>query len=168
MSESELDVKINPMTVWDIENLLALDQSLRESDVSLTYSGFSPIRHAFSMQKEDRDFPQSTNLLLVMGLIELGFVAELEGSLIGFIVGRQTYLTEYNTKVGEIAMIGINPVYRGKGIGKKLINALTELFRSKGINRVRIGINPMDKELMSFFEKEGYSGERIVYYSKAL
>ena len=108
------------------------------------------------------------NLSQVIGLIELGFIAESEGTLVGFIVGRQTYLAEYGTQVGEIAMIGVNPNYRGKGIGTKLINALNDLFRSRGVHRVRIGINSADKDLLAFSEKEGFSGERIVYYSKTL
>lgn len=168
MSTSESQVNVHPMTVWDIDNLLSLDKTLRESDISLTYNGFSPIHQAFSMNIEEDSSSKRTNLLLVIGLIELGFIAEFEGTIVGFIVGRQTYLAEYDTQVGEIAMIGVNPVYRGQGIGAKLINALNGLFHSKGVNRVRTGINPADKDLLAFFEKEGFSGERIVYYGKTL
>lgn len=168
MSTSELQVKVNPMTVWDIDNLLSLDQTLRESEVSLTYKGFSPIHQAFGMNIDEDSSSKRTNLLLVIGLIELGFIAEFEGMIVGFIVGRQTYLAEYDTQVGEIAMIGVNHVYRGKGIGTKLINALSDLFRSKGVRRVRTGVNPMDKDLLAFFEKKGFIGEHIVYYGKTL
>ena len=154
MSTSELQVNVHPMTVWDIDNLLSLDQTLRESDVSLTYNGFSPIRQAFGMNEEEDSSSMRANLSVVIGLIELGFVAECEGTMCGFIVGRQTYLAEYDTQVGEIAMIGVNPDYRGKGIGTRLMNVLNDLFHSRGVNRVRIGINPTDKNLLTFFDKE--------------
>ena len=120
------------------------------------------------MNIEEDSSSKRTNLSLIIGLVELGFIAESEGTLVGFIVGRQTYLAEYDTQVGEIAMIGVKRDYRGKGIGTKLINALNDLFRSRGVNRVRTGINPIDKNLLAFFDKEGFSGERILYYSKTL
>lgn len=168
MSTSELQVKINPITVWDIDKLLSLDQTLRKSEVSLTYQGFSPIHQAININTGEDSAPKRTDILLIISLIELGFIAEIEGMLVGFIVGRETYLAEYDSQVGEIAMIGVNPVYRRKGIGTKLIKALSEVFRSKGVDRVRTGINPMDKDLLAFFEKEGFSGERIVYYDKKI
>jgi len=168
MSKSELQVNIHPMTVWDIDNLLSLDKTLRESDISPTYNGFSPIHQAFSMNTEEVGSLKRTSLSLIISLIEMGFVAESEGNIVGFIVGRQTYLAEYDTQVGEIAMIGVNPDYRGKGIGTRLINALNEVFRSKSVTRVRTGINPVDKDLLTFFDKEGFAGEPIIYYSKAL
>jgi len=120
------------------------------------------------MEKEKDSSSKTTNLSLIIALIELGFVAESEDKVVGFIVGRQTYLAEYNAQVGEIAMIGINADYRGNGIGAKLINTLNDRFRSMGVNRVRTGINPTDKNLVAFFEKAGFSGEPIVYYNKTL
>ncbi len=168
MSTSELQVKVRPMTLMDINDILSLDQTLRESDVSLTYNGFSPIRQAFGMNIEEDSSSKRPNLSEVIGLIELSLLAESEGTLVGFIVGRQTYLAEYDIQAGEIAMIGINRDYRGKGVGTKLINALDDLFRSRDVHSVRVGIDPLDKDLLAFFEKEGFSGERILYYSKIL
>ena len=104
----------------------------------------------------------------VVKLIDLGFIAISEGKSCGFVVGRQTYLAEYDMQEGEIAMIGVMPGYRGKDVGGKLIDALSDLFRSRGVRRVRIGIDPQDKDLRAFFEHEGFSGQRLIYYSKPL
>ena len=168
MSASELQVRVRPMTLMDIDDVLSLDQILRESDVSLTYTGFSPIRQTFGMNVEKDSSSKRPNLSEVTSLIELSLLAESEGTLVGFIVGRQKYLAEYDIQAGEIAMIGVNRDYRGKGVGTKLINALDDLFRSRGVQSVRVGIDPLDKDLLAFFEKEGFSGERILYYSKTL
>ena len=168
MAPSEIQILIRPMTLTDINRIFTIHQRITEADTSATYRGFSAKR-IFGIDKEATDTAKRQQILEeVAKFVDLGFVAESEGAECGFIVGRQTYQAEYDIQEGEIAMIGVDPNYRGKGIGTKLLNALCDLFQSRGVQRVRVGIDPVDKELTDFFEHEGFSGQRIIYYSKML
>ena len=104
----------------------------------------------------------------VAKLLDLGFVAESEGQMCGFIVGRETYVIERDAEVGEIAILGIHPDFQGKGIATKLVDAIIELFKSRGITIVRTRLHPDDKIMSGFFERVGFAGEPLISYSKAI
>ena len=102
----------------------------------------------------------------VAKLVDFGFVAEVEGTICGFIVGRQTYIAEHEIQEGEIAIIGVESDYRGKGIATKLVDSICGLFRSRGVQQVRAAVDPQDKDLSAFFERRGFRAEQRLHYTK--
>ncbi|MFC1932694.1 GNAT family N-acetyltransferase [Chloroflexota bacterium] len=165
MSTAELQVKVRPMVFLDLKAIFAIDKATRDAGTPVTYKDFYT-RKIFGMDIENADSANKPDILEVAKLIDLGFVAETEGTICGFIVGRQTYLIEREIQEGEIVIVNVHPDYRGKGIGAKLMNAIFDLFRSRGVNRVRMGIEPSDVRMQSFLEREGFSSRHLLYFTK--
>jgi len=104
----------------------------------------------------------------VAEVTDLGFVAERGGQVCGFIVARQPRVSKRALGVGEIMILGVHPEHRRKGVARELVDAICGQFRSRGIRTVRIGIDPHDQDLLSFFESMDFAGESLLNYTKTL
>lgn len=167
MNNGELQVRIRPMVFTDLKDINAIDRVLRQAGTRVAYKEFTTHK-VFGIDTEGSDAANRPDMLKVAELMDLGFVAESEGILCGFIVGRQMYLAESDIQEGEIAIIAVHPDFWGKGIASKLVTALNDLFKSRGVKRVRIPIDPLDNAMVGFLEQSGFSGDPLVYYSKKL
>ena len=167
MNNGELQMRIRPMIFTDLKDINAIDRVLRKAETRVAYKDFTTHK-VFGMYTEGSDSANRPDMLKVAELMDLGFVAESEGILCGFVVGRQMYLAESDIQEGEIAIIAVHPDYWGKGIASKLVDALNELFRSRGVKRVRIPVDPLDEAMIGFLGRSGFSGDPLVYYSKKL
>ena len=99
---------------------------------------------------------------------DLSFVAEIDGEMVGFSINRSTYLMVPLTEVCIIHAILVHPDHRGKGIGRKLIEALLNLCQTEGIGTVRALIPRDNKELQAIFERKGFKRSRIVNFDKTI
>ena len=99
---------------------------------------------------------------------DLSFVAEIDGEMVGFSINRSTYLMVPLTEVCIIHAILVHPDHRGKGIGRKLIQALLNLCQTEGIGTVRALIPRDNKELQAIFERKGFKRSRIVNFDKTI
>ena len=165
MSTAESQVKVRPMSLLDLESIFSIDQAIRASEISVTYSGFTTPQ----MFRMDQAHPDGRpDILEIAKLADLGLVAESGGNVCGFVLGRQTYLAERDIHEGEIAIIGVHPDYQGKGVAAKLVSSICDLLRSRGARRVRIGLDLKDTKMQGFFERAGFSGQELIYYHKTL
>jgi len=169
MDAGESQMNVRPMTGWDLKAIFSIDQRIRATKVSLTYKEFAT-QDLFGMNFEKMNSQKRSTVFGVGRLLDFSFVAETEGLIRGFVVGRQTYLAERGIEEGEIAIIGVDPDYRGRGIATTLVNTICDSFRSRSIRTVRIRMDPRDKDLPTFFEDEGFSKDErpVLYYTKTL
>jgi ribosomal protein S18 acetylase RimI-like enzyme len=103
--------------------------------------------------------------------------AELEGKVVGFILG---YVSGWEfcvpDTVGWIDTIGVDPDFQRRGIGRKLFNALVEIFKKSGRQRTLEtedvgveGVNVVftlaswsDWDLLQFYHAMGFNkGEML-------
>jgi len=155
------------MVFTDLKDVTAIDRVLRKTGTRVAYKDFTTHK-IFGIDTEGADTTTRPDMLEMAKLMDLGFVTESEGTLCGFIIGRQMYLAESDIQEGEIAIIAVHPDYWGKGIATKLVDALNDLFRSRGVKRVRIPVDPLDEAMVGFLGRSGFSGDPLVYYSKKL
>ena len=83
-------------------------------------------------------------------------VAETENRVAGFIIG---FIKEWGfglEKSGWIEMIEVDPKLMGKGIGKKLGEALINLFRDEGIKEIYTSVKWDSGDLIAFFKSIGF------------
>jgi ribosomal protein S18 acetylase RimI-like enzyme len=153
------------MNLLDLKDIFSVDQAIRVSGVSKTYSGYTT-QHMFKM--DDTDPETRPNILEVAKLTDLGLVAECSGEVCGFALGRMTHLAERNVDEGEIAIIGIHPEHQRKGIAIKLVESMHDLLQSRGAEIIRIGLDPADTQMQAFFEKAGYESQHLLYYNRFL
>lgn len=101
------------------------------------------------------------------------FVAEENGSVLGFIAGSipaedsEDLLDHYPAKEGKILELVVSESHRGKGIGRMLVEKLEEELRSQGCIYVRVGCFAPNVDTHTFYEKSGYT-DRYVEMLKQL
>jgi RimJ/RimL family protein N-acetyltransferase len=69
--------------------------------------------------------------------------------------------------VCEMFGVYVRKEYRGKGVGKKLIETvLTEIQNLKGIKVINVGINPTQKAARHLYRKYGF--KTVAHFKKAM
>ena len=117
-------------------------------------------RHAYSIDK-----------LLREGVAF--FVAHYEGDSAAC-GGIKLFDGEY----GEVKRMYVRPVYRGLGLGKAMLNHLTEYARERGVNLLRLETGIFQKEAIGLYDRYGFQrrspfGEYVadpmsVYFEKSI
>lgn len=164
---SEVEVSVQPMALRDLDAIFSIDKKVRATGLALTYADLTT-EYIFEMSSDEVQPEKHPSKRKVASLIDLGFVAEVDGQVRGFILGRRTYLIERGTKIGEIMILGVHPDYGRKGIAAKLVASICQKFKTKGIRTVRIAIDLSDKDLRTFFEHIGFSSDHLLNYIKAI
>ena len=95
-------------------------------------------RHAFSVDK-----------LLREGVVF--FISHYEGQLAGC-GGIKLFGGEY----GEVKRMYVRPAFRGKGLGKAMLNRLAEYARSKGVDLLRLETGIYEVEAIGLYERFGF------------
>jgi GNAT superfamily N-acetyltransferase len=72
------------------------------------------------------------------------------------------------TEVCIIHAILVHPDYQGRGIGRKLIQALLYHCQMEDIGTVRALIPKGSKELQALFERQGFQRSPIVNFDKTI
>lgn len=172
MTSAEAETKVRSMTLEDLDAVFSVDHKIRNMGQAITYANLTT-EHIFTIDRHVGRLAKPVSYVdLIRGdvseLLALGLVAEVEGHVRGFILGRVAHAGEAATEVGMIQILGVHPDYQQRGIATQLVNALCEKYRSKGISRVRAGIDQRDKRLLNFFEHVGFSVGHLIDYSKTL
>ena len=145
----ETKVNIRRMERSDIHEVLALDRMIRGS-------GREVIKYEDIASVNPGTPP------------DVSFVAEIDGKIVGFSINRSMYLMVPLTEVCIIHAILVHPDYQGRGIGRKLIQALLYHCQIEDIGTVRALIPEGNKELQALFEGQGFQRSHIVNFDKTL
>jgi len=84
-------------------------------------------------------------------------VAEVEGKIVGFIIGYMggwEYRVPEN--VGWVNTIVVTPEYQRKGIGQMLVNEMVEHMKKAGVKSMYTFIYWRDFDLLRFFDYIGF------------
>ena len=96
----------------------------------------------------------------------LSFVAEVEGRIIGFIIGSMGG-PEYSLPVsGWVTIVGVDPDYQGRGIGRALLKAFVDVC---DISRIpsRL-IIPRDEHFEKMLTALGFEQGQLVDYVRKI
>lgn len=140
----------------DLEDILRIEEKIeRELDLKKTermdYLKETAVYH---LQQDDP-------------LLNLG--AEIDGKLVGFVLA-EIRLWEFGRgeKTGWIKVLGIDPEYQGRGIGRKLGETLLGHFKRKNIKKVRTLVNWFEGNLISYFKSLGFNILNMIPLEKEL
>ncbi len=90
-------------------------------------------------------------------------VAELDGKMVGAVLGT------HDGRKGWINRVAVHPDYRGRGIARRLVEAVERRCLELGIQIFAALIEDWNETSMKVFERLGYQKhEDIFYYSKRL
>ena len=99
---------------------------------------------------------------------DVSFVAEVDGKIVGFSINRSWFIMVPLTEVCIIHAILVHPDYQGRGIGRKLIQALLYHCQIEDISTVRMLIPEGNKELQDLFEREGFKHSPVANFDKTI
>ncbi|MFC1873386.1 GNAT family N-acetyltransferase [Chloroflexota bacterium] len=163
MNHEKDEMEIRPITLEDLKAMFSIDQEIRATGKVITYADITTEDIFTISQEENR---HKMPLIYIAELLDFGFVAEISGQICGFVLGRLKH--ELDTEVGLLTMLGIRPDYQRKGIATKLLNVLSEKYRSKGIKTLCAIVDQQDKDLLGFIENMGFIASYRVDYTKTL
>lgn len=92
-------------------------------------------------------------------LDELGlFVAEVNGSRVGFILGEvaQRPPCFAERKYGMIDDLAVTEAWRGQGVGQELLKCMRAWFQIKGIHRIETRVLEANPLASKFWEQAGF------------
>ncbi len=89
------------------------------------------------------------------------FVAEIDGVVRGYALARlqqrpETALT-YGGLVVELDQISVDPAYRGRGLGRQLIDQVRSLASDVGAARLQLTVCEFNRHVREVFERAGFT-----------
>ena len=96
-------------------------------------------------------------------------VAEEDGEVVGFIVGDvRPWEFGETSEVGWIRAIGVDPEFRGQGVGRALGEALMARFRRRHVRIVRTLVDWDAGDVLAYFKTLGFDRSRQVALERPL
>jgi N-acetylglutamate synthase-like GNAT family acetyltransferase len=141
-------VTVREMAEEDLEGVLEIERKVRESYRAATYA---PV-------------PDSC----IGGEIESSVVAEENGMIVGFVLGRIVRSAAELSNVAWIELIGILPDYQRRGVGRRMVEAWSDRCARRGIKKVHIMINWRDWWMQAFFASLGFNRGDLVDFQADL
>jgi len=93
---------------------------------------------------------------------DLVLIAEEENQVIGVVVGTIDGSRAYFYR------LAVRPDAQGTGVGRKLVEALENKFKQRGVNRVLIMVNQENERVLPFYHSLGYELQKYITLSKKL
>ena len=137
-------LNIRPLTIGDLAAIVEIDRKV-----------LGKVRRDFWEKKIELPNPRYPLS---------GLVAELDGEVIGFIVGEVSgWEFGIPETVGWVSTIGVDPDYQHKGVARKLSQEFIKKLKAIGVSVVYTLVNWSDWDLLKFFRAMGFSrgGEMI-------
>lgn len=148
-AKEKTKITVRHMEVEDIDTVLDLDRRITGTKRTLTYTD-----------------PVTT---YVGGELGISWVAEAEGRIIGFILGRLSQLLGTRVpRIGLIELVGVGTKWRHRGIARQLVEAFCEDCRQKGAVAVHIIISPEDEDLRLFFHTQAFRPRELIHLQRKL
>jgi ribosomal protein S18 acetylase RimI-like enzyme len=146
MKRVEVDVKIRRMTEADLPKVKEIDRLLAGQYGSVSW----PLR-------------VEAHWWVYRGMPN--FVAEVEGGVVGFIMGDIRGVEYGADTSGWIDMIGVLPEHQSRGIGRRLAEEFSRECERRGV-KVRVLAVGEDKRIVKFWTSLGFRKGRLVSYQR--
>jgi ribosomal protein S18 acetylase RimI-like enzyme len=89
-------------------------------------------------------------------------VAEIEGEVVGFIIGEVRDWEFGAPPCGWVFAIDVRPDARLGGIGTRLLHSICAVFRRAGVRKVRTMLASDNTLILSFFRSQGMMAGRFI------
>ncbi len=145
----------------------------------------------FIRSAEEKDLPALTALLKALFSIEEDFVfdaekqrrglslmldgcgkhrrilvAELSGKVVGMCSAQILISTAEGREAVLVEDVVVREDYRGRGIGKALMNALAKWVRERGISRMQLLADRQNQAGIDFYRKQGWLVTQLICLRK--
>ncbi|MEK7723479.1 MAG: GNAT family N-acetyltransferase [Acidobacteriota bacterium] len=85
-------------------------------------------------------------------------IAELDGELIasGYALEKEAKDYEKHEKYAHLGFMYVKPEYRGKGLNQKILDALLNWAKSRGLNEIRLEVYTENIAAIKAYQKSGF------------
>jgi ribosomal protein S18 acetylase RimI-like enzyme len=146
-------IKIRLMTHDDFDAVVEIDEKVLKAS-----------RLKYYEMKFDKLFKSKE-------FLPTSLVAVLEvGTVVGFVMG-ELYMGEYgiSQEGATLDTIGVDPKYRQKGIGERLIDEFVDHLKKLGVKNINTLVDTDDSKLIHFFRANQFSpAKNIIYLERRL
>src|SRR3989338_3193748 len=96
-------------------------------------------------------------------------VAEIDGRVVGFMLGRAGEL-EFGLPgtVAWIEIIGVDPAFRHQGIARRMIESFTASAEDHGINTVFTLVHHSMPDMKDFFSRLGFAQGKMLHFQEEI
>lgn len=145
-----------------IDRNLASNISIREMELEDLAIVFALGEKLFTAEKWPNlyrtwDEYEVANLFISDG--DFCLVAELDEKIVGFALGTFIEKRRSAWRYGWLLWLGTEPELKGRGIGRKLLNELTERFIEQGARMMIVDTEAENVEALKFFKRAGFGDE---------
>src|SRR5262245_24860267 len=137
MVETATEAAIRPVEELDIEEIAAIDEK-----IGGRYRPDVWEKRVFYYLRRD---PEGS------------FVATARGRVVGFMLG-EVRSGEFGLEepTGWVEVLGVDPGFQGRAVGRQLAAAMLEHFRAQGAHRVRTLVDEHMPQIEKFFRSLGF------------
>ncbi|RLI74849.1 N-acetyltransferase [Archaeoglobales archaeon] len=135
-------MEIRRVSINDLDAFMGLYKLSYKGLEEYAYTKNRDIKHYFKwlMRRDEEGF----------------FVAKI-GEPVGFIACDTNWISFFDDReVGEIHELFVHPEWRGKGIGKKLLEIGIDYAMTKGRNLIELWVGTTNDAAKKFYEKNGF------------
>jgi len=149
ISKNRINVSIREMELEDLPSVFALGEKLFTSE---------------SWPNLYRTWDDYEVLGLFSSDRETCLVAEINDKLAGFVLGSIIEKRRCAWTYGYVVWLGIDPEFARAGVGRKLVEKVTDIFIENGVRMVMADTDAENHPAIRFFEKMGYHNKRKHVY----
>ena len=143
-----------------------MSTKIRDAKVS-DAAAIARIQEAVTRRKVSREFGGKVHSY-VRKSGGLSLVAEVDGRVVGYVIGDVKTWGFGVEESGWIEMVGVHPEHMGKGLGKKLGAAILSGFRARGVTCVYTTVRWDWGDMLAFFKSLGFEQSDFINLEKTL
>jgi len=97
---------------------------------------------------------------------DVSFVAEINGRVVGFMISYTMSGGFGLEKSAWIVILGVDPKFMGRGIGKRLAEEIFRAYEEQGIKNIFTSVRWDSVDLLSFFKTLGFDRSNFINLRK--
>ena len=140
-------VHIRPARQQDIDEMILLLKSLFTIEADFA---FDPGRHAAAL------------LLLLASDSAIVLVAEVDNRVVGMCSGQTVISTAEGGPALLVEDVVVSEQLRGKGIGRRLLQTLTEWAKSRRMSRMQLLADRNNSDAIKFYHKRDWQSTELI------
>lgn len=150
-----MNILIRRATIKDLYEIQALSQALFEYEETYTKEYDLAWSHSADGQKFFTKRLKSRSMFILL--------AQVNEQIVGYVsvcIAKISWRM-YNP-IAEIENLCVDPLYRGKGVGKILIGEVARIAKTRGAKRLRVTAIAQNDLALHFYRKNGYNDVDII------
>jgi ribosomal protein S18 acetylase RimI-like enzyme len=149
MAETATEVRVRPADEMDISAIVGIDEKISGQYRPEVWER----RVGYYLRRDP----------------EASVVAEADGRVVGFMLG-EVRSGEFGIEetTGWVEHLGVDPGFRGRAVGRQMLDAMLEHFRSRGARSVQTLVDEEMGEILSFFSALGFQPSTLRPFVRTL